>query len=45
MSKPSFKFLPKILIYYILFSILTIQIASGNEDDVGPIIPDLRATI
>ena len=42
MSKPSFKFLPKILIYYILFSILTIQIVSGNENDVGPIIPDLK---
>ena len=42
MSKPSFKFLPKILIYYILFSILTIQIASGNENAAGPIIPDLK---
>ncbi|MEL1226172.1 MAG: TlpA disulfide reductase family protein [Candidatus Neomarinimicrobiota bacterium] len=42
MSKPSFNFLPKILINYILLSIFTIQIASGNENDAGPIIPDIK---
>ena len=42
MSKQSFNFLPKILINYILLSIFTIQIASGNENDAGPIIPDIK---